>query len=183
MTFRDLFNVIGKYGTGLKGEADVNEFCKLNACDFGSRFDCEWGCGIDLTCIPERFRQILCHEDRIEWYRPNILGLNLTTIPKEVLTIDRIACVYDGSLFQSGDYYEDVIFISGTSSKGQVRFLFNDIGVYSTIVPFFEYSRIADMVKVAAEEAENKNSQTEQAEQAEQTKPVHSSMDPDDLPF
>ena len=117
----------------------------------------------------------------MEWYRPNILGLNLTTIPKEVLTIDRIACVYDGSLFQSGDYYENVIFISGTSSKGQkVRFLFNDIGVYSNIVPFLEYSRIADMVKVAAEEAENKNTQTEQAEQ---TKPVSSSTDPDDLPF
>ena len=182
MTFRDLFNVIGKYGTGLNGDADVNEFCKLNACDFGSCFDCEWGCGIDLTCIPERFRQILCYEDRMEWYRPNILGLNLTTIPKEVLTIDKIACVYDGSLFQSGDYYENVIFISGTSSKGQkVRFLFNDIGVYSNIVPFFEYSRIADMVKVAAEEAENKNTQTEQAEQTKKTVP--SSTDPDDLPF
>lgn len=183
MTFRDLFNVIEKYGTGLKGEADVNEFCKLNPCDFGgSCFDCEWGCGIDLTCIPERFRQILYYEDRIEWYRPNILGLNLTTIPKGILTIDRIACVYDGSLFQAGDYYEDVIFISGTSAKGQkVRFLFNDIGVDSNIVPIVEYSRIADMVKVAAEEAENKNTQTEQAEQTK--KPVPSSTDPDDLPF
>lgn len=178
MTFRDLFNVIEKYGTGLKGEADVNEFCKLNPCDFGgSCFDCEWGCGIDLTCIPERFRQILCHDDRKELYR-----LMLSTIPKEVLTIDKIACVYDGSLFGAGDYYENVIFISGTSAKGQkVRFLFNDIGVDSNIVPSFEYSRIADIVKVAAEEAENKNTQTEQAEQTK--KPVPSSTDPDDLPF
>ena len=177
MTFGDLFNIIGKYGTELKGEADVNEFCKLNTCDFGgSCFDCEWGCGIDLTCIPERFRQILYHEDK-ELYR-----LMLTTIPKGILSIDRIAAVYDGSLFGAGDYYEDVIFISGTSAKGQkVRFLFNDIGVYSNIVPFFEYSRIADMVKVAAEEAENKNTQTEQAEQTK--KPVPSSTDPDDLPF
>ena len=106
----------------------------------------------------------------------------LTTIPKEVLTIDKIASVYDGSLFGAGDYYEDVIFISGTSDKGQkVRFLFNDIGVASNIVPCFEYSRIADMVKVAAEDAKNKNTQTEQAEQTK--KPVPSSTDPDDLPF
>ena len=175
MTFEDLFNIIEKYGTGLKGEADVNEFCKLNPCDFGgSCFDCEWGCGIDLTCIPECFRQILYYEDRRELYR-----LMLTTIPKGVLSIDRIACVYDGSLFGAGDYSEDVIFISGTSSKGQkVRFLFNDIGVDSNIVPSFEYSRIADMVKVAGEEAENKNTQAEQTK-----KPVPSSTDPDDLPF
>ena len=175
MSFRDLFNVVCKFGRELKGEADVKGFCDMDSLDSGSSFDCVWGGGIDLTIIPARFRQIFCRETQMEWYRTPIIGRNLSTIPKEVLTIDKIGAVYDGSLFQAGDYFENVIFISGTLNGWKtVHYFFNDIGVDSTLVPFFEYSRIADMVVIAAEELERK----EESEQDAQVK-----KDEDELPF